>query len=209
MVDIRQLRTASPTALYHRLRCPKRSLSNRICQRTRSESPHPPQAYTLPPELLAQLQQQGIEQTQITLHVGIGTFRPVETEEILNHAMHQESIEVSPETVAKIKETKARGGRVIAVGTTATRALEGAVKESETGTIEAFRGQTDLFIYPGYKWRVVDGLITNFHLPESSLLMLVSAMIGRERLLDIYQKAIALNYRFYSFGDAMLILPQT
>ena len=161
------------------------------------------------PELLAQLQQQGIEQTQITLHVGIGTFRPVETEEILNHAMHQESIEVSPETVAKIKETKARGGRVIAVGTTATRALEGAVKESETGTIEAFRGQTDLFIYPGYKWRVVDGLITNFHLPESSLLMLVSAMIGRERLLDIYQKAIALNYRFYSFGDAMLILPQT
>ena len=161
------------------------------------------------PELLAQLQQQGIEQTQITLHVGIGTFRPVETEEIKNHAMHREWIEVSPETVAKIEETKARGGRVIAVGTTATRALEGAAKESARGTIKAFRGQTDLFIYPGYEWRVVDGLITNFHLPGSSLLMLVSAMIGRKRLLDLYQEAISLNYRFYSFGDAMLILPQT
>ncbi|MEY2833952.1 MAG: hypothetical protein RLZZ574_3211 [Cyanobacteriota bacterium] len=158
------------------------------------------------PELLAQLQRQGIEQTQITLHVGIGTFRPVETEQIKDHAMHQEWIEVSAETVAKIKETKARGGRVIAVGTTATRALEGAAK-AKSGSIAPFRGKTNLFIYPGYQWQVVDGLITNFHLPGSSLLMLVSAMIGRERLLSLYQEAIALKYRFYSFGDAMLILP--
>ena len=159
------------------------------------------------PELLTKLQQQGIEQTYITLHVGVGTFRPVEEEQITNHAMHQEWIEVSEETVTKILETKARGGRVIAVGTTATRALEGAVKEARSRIITAFRGKTDLFIYPGYQWQVVDGLITNFHLPGSSLLMLVSALIGRKRLLDLYQEAIALNYRFYSFGDAMLILP--
>ena len=160
------------------------------------------------PELLDELKQQGIDQTYITLHVGVGTFRPVETEEILNHQMHQEWIEVSPETVAKINQTKARGGRVFAVGTTATRALEGAAKESKSGKIQPFRGKTDLFIYPGYQWQVVDGLITNFHLPGSSLLMLVSALIGRKRLLSLYQKAIALNYRFYSFGDAMLILPE-
>ena len=160
------------------------------------------------PELLAKLERQGIEQTQITLHVGIGTFRPVETEQIEDHAMHKEWIEVSAATVAKIQETKARGGRIIAVGTTATRALEGAAKEARSGTIEPFRGQTNLFIYPGYQWQVVDGLITNFHLPGSSLLMLVSAMLGRERLLDLYREAIALEYRFYSFGDAMLILPE-
>jgi len=160
------------------------------------------------PELLAKLKQRGIEQTYITLHVGIGTFRPVEVEEITNHGMHQEWIEVTPETVAKIRETKAKGGRVIAVGTTATRALEGACKETKSNTIAAFRGKTDLFIYPGYQWQIVDGLITNFHLPGSSLLMLVSAIIGRKRLLSLYQEAIALNYRFYSFGDAMLILPE-
>ena len=160
------------------------------------------------PELLAELESRGIEQTQITLHVGIGTFRPVETEKIEEHAMHQEWIEVSEATVAKIKATKAKGGRVIAVGTTATRALEGAARAAKSDTIEPFCGKTDLFIYPGYQWRVVDGLITNFHLPGSSLLMLVSALIGRERLLDLYREAIALNYRFYSFGDAMLILPQ-
>ena len=157
------------------------------------------------PELLAKLQQQGIEQAYITLHVGVGTFRPVESAEITDHAMHQEWIEVSQETVDKVLETKARGGKVIAVGTTATRALEGAATKSR---LESFQGKTDLFIYPGYQWQIVDGLITNFHLPGSSLLMLVSALIGRERLLNLYQKAIALNYRFYSFGDAMLILPE-
>jgi S-adenosylmethionine:tRNA ribosyltransferase-isomerase len=157
------------------------------------------------PELLSRLQQQGIEQTFITLHVGVGTFRPVESTKITDHNMHQEWIEVSQETVDKVLAAKARGGRVIAVGTTATRALEGAAAKSN---LTAFHGKTDLFIYPGYQWNVVDGLITNFHLPGSSLLMLVSALIGRERLLNLYQEAIALNYRFYSFGDAMLILPK-
>ncbi|MCC0176367.1 tRNA preQ1(34) S-adenosylmethionine ribosyltransferase-isomerase QueA [Waterburya agarophytonicola K14] len=160
------------------------------------------------PELLAKLEQQGIDRTYITLHVGVGTFRPVETEKILSHQMHQEWIEVSPETVAKINQTKARGGRVFAVGTTAVRALEGAAQQAGSDLIQPFRGKTNLFIYPGYQWQIVDGLITNFHLPASSLLMLVSALIGRKRLLSLYQEAIALNYRFYSFGDAMLILPQ-
>lgn len=162
------------------------------------------------PELLAKLRQEGIDQTYITLHVGVGTFRPVESEQITNHAMHQEWIDVGQETISKILETKARGGRVIAVGTTATRALEGVAKEAQKSgaTLKAFRGKTDLFIYPGYQWQVIDGLITNFHLPGSSLLMLVSALIGRKRLLNLYQEAIALNYRFYSFGDAMLILPE-
>ncbi|MEL6438271.1 MAG: tRNA preQ1(34) S-adenosylmethionine ribosyltransferase-isomerase QueA [Cyanobacteria bacterium J06621_8] len=160
------------------------------------------------PELFQKLEQRGVKTAYITLHVGIGTFRPVEEEEITAHQMHQEWIEVSPETVAQINATKARGGRVIAVGTTATRALEGAIKESNSSGMKAFRGQTDLFIYPGYQWQIVDGLITNFHLPGSSLLMLVSAMISRQRLLNLYQEAMALKYRFYSFGDAMLILPE-
>jgi S-adenosylmethionine:tRNA ribosyltransferase-isomerase len=108
--------------------------------------------------------------------------------------------------VEKIRETKARGGRIIAVGTTATRSLEGA---SQSGTLQPFCGKTDLFIYPGYQWRTVDGLITNFHLPKSSLLMLVSALVGRERLMTLYEEAIAQQYRFYSFGDAMLILPES
>ncbi|NBD15425.1 MAG: tRNA preQ1(34) S-adenosylmethionine ribosyltransferase-isomerase QueA [Cyanobacteria bacterium] len=155
-------------------------------------------------ELLATLAQKGIAQTEVTLHVGVGTFRPVETETITDHQMHQEWINVPPATVEKIKVTKAQGGRVIAVGTTVVRALEGAV--AAQGSLDAFCGKTDLFIYPGYELQVVDGLITNFHLPRSSLLMLVSAFIGRQRLLSLYEDAIAHQYRFYSFGDAMLIL---
>jgi S-adenosylmethionine:tRNA ribosyltransferase-isomerase len=157
------------------------------------------------PELLAQLEAKGIEQAFITLHVGVGTFRPVETDNITTHQMHGEWVEVPPETVEKIRHTQAQGGRVFAVGTTVTRALEGA---AQAGTLQPYRGKVDLFIYPGYQWRVVQGLITNFHLPKSSLLMLVSALIGRKRLLELYQEAIAQNYRFYSFGDAMLILPE-
>ncbi|MDJ0535428.1 MAG: tRNA preQ1(34) S-adenosylmethionine ribosyltransferase-isomerase QueA [Xenococcaceae cyanobacterium MO_207.B15] len=159
-------------------------------------------------QLLHRLQEKGIQQAYITLHVGVGTFRPVETENITEHSMHQEWIEITPETVAKIVKTKAQGGRVIAVGTTAVRTLEGAAKASEGKSLQPFRGKTDLFIYPGYQWQIVDGLITNFHLPGSSLLMLVSAFTGRKRLLNLYHNAIAERYRFYSFGDAMLILPE-
>jgi S-adenosylmethionine:tRNA ribosyltransferase-isomerase len=157
------------------------------------------------PELLARLRKQGIQQAFVTLHVGVGTFRPVEAEDITQHQMHGEWLEVSQETVEQIQQTRAKGGRIIAVGTTAVRSLEGA---AQGGTLQPYCGKTELFIYPGYSWRVVDGLITNFHLPKSSLLMLVSALIGRPRLLDLYQEAIAQQYRFYSFGDAMLILPE-
>ena len=157
-------------------------------------------------ELLKRLQENDIEQAFVTLHVGVGTFRPVEVEDVKTHQMHGEWIEVPAATVEQIRATRSRGGRIIAVGTTTVRALEGA---AASGELQPFCGKTNLFIYPGYQWRVVDGLITNFHLPRSSLMMLVSAAIGRERLLALYQEAIAQEYRFYSFGDAMLILPES
>ena len=165
------------------------------------------------PELLARLQAQGIDQAFVTLHVGVGTFRPVEAEDITQHAMHSEWVEVSADTVAKIQQTKAQGGRVIAVGTTVVRTLEGVAQQAEQngnqpGELQPYQGKVNLFIYPGYQWRVVEGLITNFHLPCSSLLMLVSALVGRPRLMALYQEAIAEQYRFYSFGDAMLVLPE-
>ena len=157
------------------------------------------------PELLERCKLHGINQTSITLHVGVGTFRPVEVDDVTHHKMHSEWLEVPQSTVEQIRETQASGGRVIAVGTTVVRALEGA---AVGGELQPFCGKTELFIYPGYQWRVVEGLITNFHLPRSSLLMLVSAMIGRQRLLNLYKEAIAHQYRFYSFGDAMLVLPE-
>jgi S-adenosylmethionine:tRNA ribosyltransferase-isomerase len=161
-------------------------------------------------ELLAQLEAKGIAIAKVTLHVGIGTFRPVEAENILDHAMHQEWIDVGPAAIAAIENTKAQGGRIFAVGTTVVRCLEGmaTVCDFPHQPLKPYCGQTNLFIYPGYQWRLVDGLITNFHLPKSSLLMLVSALIGRQRLLSLYQTAIAEEYRFYSFGDAMVILPE-
>ncbi|MGH8000504.1 MAG: tRNA preQ1(34) S-adenosylmethionine ribosyltransferase-isomerase QueA [Brasilonema sp.] len=157
------------------------------------------------PELLQRLGDHGIHQAFVTLHVGVGTFRPVEVEDVKTHKMHEEWISVPSSTVEQIRATQASGGRIIAVGTTVARALEGAAAKGE---LQPFCGKTDLFIYPGYQWRVVEGLITNFHLPRSSLLMLVSALIGRQRLLNIYEQAISSQYRFYSFGDAMLILPE-
>ena len=156
-------------------------------------------------DLLEQCSARGIGQAHITLHVGVGTFRPVEVKNITEHQMHGEWLKVPQLTVDKIRETKKAGGRIIAVGTTVVRALEGA---AAAGELQPYCGKTELFIYPGYQWQVVEGLITNFHLPRSSLLMLVSAMVGRQRLLDLYQEAIAHQYRFYSFGDAMLILPE-
>ncbi|MGD1701371.1 tRNA preQ1(34) S-adenosylmethionine ribosyltransferase-isomerase QueA [Dapis sp. BLCC M229] len=161
-------------------------------------------------ELLEKLEQRNIGKAFITLHVGIGTFRPVEVKDITTHNIHSEWVEVSSLTVDKINQTKAKGGRIIAVGTTVVRAIEGAARANNSNphsSIEPFSGDTNIFIYPGYKWQVVEGLITNFHLPRSSLLMLVSAMIGRKRLLSLYEEAIIQKYRFYSFGDAMLILP--
>ncbi len=156
-------------------------------------------------ELFSRLKEQQVNLAKVTLHVGIGTFRPVEIENITEHQMHQEWIEIDEDTISAIKNTKKAGGKVIAVGTTVVRTLEGAYKAQQK--LAPFQGKTDLFIYPGYEFKVVDGLITNFHLPKSSLLMLVSSLIGRERLMSIYQEAIAQKYRFYSFGDAMFIMP--
>lgn len=150
-------------------------------------------------ELMQKLTASGIDQAFVTLHVGLGTFRPVEVEDIRHHDMHQEWIEVSAPAIAQIQATKAQGGRVIGVGTTVARALE-------TSRLAPFTGKTELLIYPGYQWQVLDGLITNFHLPRSSLLMMVSALVGdRQFLLDLYQIAIQENYRFFSFGDGMLL----
>jgi len=156
------------------------------------------------PQLLERLAQKGVQTAYITLNIGLGTFRPVEAERVTDHRLHSEWLKVPAETVATIRKTQAQGRRVIAVGTTVVRALETAAL---SGALQPWQGKSDLFIYPGYSWRVVQGLITNFHLPCSSLMMLVAALIGRQRLLDLYQEAIEQGYRFYSFGDGMLILP--
>lgn len=154
-------------------------------------------------ELLAAIRQRGVQMAEVVLHVGYGTFAPVRAEDIRTHRIHREWVELSQETVDKVNQTKAAGGRIWAVGTTTVRTLEFA---ASSGTLQPTAAECDLFIYPGYSFRVVDNLITNFHLPKSSLLFLVSAMAGRERILAAYQEAIARHYRFFSYGDAMAIL---
>lgn len=155
-------------------------------------------------ELLKKLEEKGIQKTFVTLHVGAGTFLPVRTNDIENHIMHSEWCQVSDESMELIKATKARGNKVIAVGTTATRATESAA-QANGGELKGWTGDTQIFIYPGYKFKVVDRLITNFHLPESTLLMLVSALSNRENILNAYKHAVESKYRFFSYGDAMLI----
>ncbi|MEY8338187.1 tRNA preQ1(34) S-adenosylmethionine ribosyltransferase-isomerase QueA [Lachnospiraceae bacterium 62-35] len=155
-------------------------------------------------ELLKQIEAMGVEIAHVTLHVGLGTFRPVKVENVLDHHMHSEFYMVEEEEAAKINKTKKNGGRIICVGTTSCRTLESAV--GEDGLLKAGSGWTDIFIYPGYQFRILDGLITNFHLPESTLIMLVSALAGRERVLSAYKEAVKEKYRFFSFGDAMLVI---
>lgn len=154
-------------------------------------------------ELLTQIEQMGVTIAHVTLHVGLGTFRPVKVENILDHHMHSEFYMIEEEEAGKINDAKRRGGRVICVGTTSCRTIESAAKED--GTVKAGSGWTEIFIYPGYGFKVLDALITNFHLPESTLVMLVSALAGREHVLNAYQEAIRERYRFFSFGDAMFI----
>ena len=154
-------------------------------------------------ELLEQIEQKGVEIAKVTLHVGLGTFRPVKAENILEHHMHSEFYQIEQEAAEKINRTRARGGRVVCVGTTSCRTVESAADED--GKLKACSGWTDIFIYPGYRFRVLDCLITNFHLPESTLIMLVSALAGREQVLHAYEEAVREKYRFFSFGDAMLI----
>ena len=156
------------------------------------------------PELLQKIEEKGIKIANVTLHVGIGTFRPVKEENIEDHEMHTEHFYIKQEDADKINETKKNGGRIIAVGTTSCRVLE-TIASAETGFVEPTEGDTGIYIYPGYKFKCIDGLITNFHLPKSTLLMLVSALAGREFVLDAYKKAVEEKYRFFSFGDAMFI----
>lgn len=155
-------------------------------------------------ELLQEIEAKGVKIAYVTLHVGLGTFRPVKEEDVLKHHMHSEYYEVTEETAALINGTKAEGGRVICVGTTSCRTIESAA--DERGMVRSGSGDTEIFIYPGYTFRILDGLITNFHLPESTLVMLVSALAGREAVLAAYEEAIRERYRFFSFGDAMLII---
>ena len=156
------------------------------------------------PQLFDALEQRGIKTCFLTLHVGLGTFRPVSTDIVEEHQMHAEFYSISPATAARINEHRSAGKRVVAVGTTTVRTLETAADSA--GQLSARSGWTNIFIYPGYHFKVIDALITNFHLPRSSLLMLVSALAGRERVLEAYQTAIGLQYRFFSFGDAMLLI---
>ena len=155
------------------------------------------------PELLEQVREMGVKVCYVTLHVGLGTFRPVKAEEITDHEMHSEFCQISQETADIINETKRNGGRVICVGTTSCRTVESFA--AEDGTMSERSGWTSIFIYPGYKFKVLDALITNFHLPQSTLIMLVSALAGREHVLAAYEEAVREKYRFFSFGDAMFI----
>lgn len=156
------------------------------------------------PELLERVKEMGVKIAHVTLHVGLGTFRPVKVEEVTEHHMHSEFYVVEQEQAALVNETKRNGGRVICVGTTSCRTLESATDEE--GTLQAGSGWTEIFIYPGYQFKIMDGLITNFHLPESTLLMLVSAFAGKEKIMAAYEKAVRERYRFFSFGDAMFIV---
>ena len=155
-------------------------------------------------ELLSKIEEKGIKIASITLHVGLGTFRPVKVDDVNNHHMHTEWYEVNAEAADIINETKRNGGRVICVGTTSCRTIESVA--GENGYMKAKTGETDIFIYPGYKFKVMDGLITNFHLPESTLVMLVSAFAGKENVLSAYETAVKEKYRFFSFGDAMILI---
>lgn len=155
-------------------------------------------------DILARAQAKGVETAFVTLHVGAGTFQPVRVENIQDHHMHAEYLEVDQAVCDAVNATRARGGRVVAVGTTSVRSLETA---SQSGAIEPYTGESDIFIYPGYRFHSVDLLLTNFHLPESTLIMLVSALAGRERVLAAYAEAVEQRYRFFSYGDAMLVFP--
>ncbi len=155
-------------------------------------------------ELLAHIEEMGVHIAYVTLHVGLGTFRPVKADNLSEHHMHSEHYEVTPETADLINRTKESGGRVICVGTTSCRTVESAADEN--GWVQPGRGDTEIFIYPGYRFKVLDCLITNFHLPESTLVMLVSALAGRENVLAAYREAVEERYRFFSFGDAMLVI---
>ncbi len=190
-----------PPYITHKLDNPERYQT--VYSREAGSAAAPTAGLHFTPELLDRIREKGIAVAPVLLHVGLGTFRPVKEERIAEHEMHSEYIRVTQETADLVNRRRAAGGRVIAVGTTSCRVLESAADED--GHLRAVDTDTGIFIYPGYRFRIVDALITNFHLPESTLLMLVSALAGRETILDAYRTAVEMEYRFFSFGDAMFI----
>lgn len=191
-----------PPYITHKLEDPERYQT--VYNKHRGSAAAPTAGLHFTNELLKQLEEKGIRLAYVTLHVGLGTFRPVKTDNILEHKMHSEYFEIHEDAADMINRTKQSGGRVICVGTTACRVVESATDEN--GVIHATCGDTSIFIYPGYRFKMLDGLITNFHLPESTLIMLVSALAGRDHVMHAYETAVQEKYRFFSFGDAMLIL---
>jgi S-adenosylmethionine:tRNA ribosyltransferase-isomerase len=192
-----------PLPPYIKEQLPERERYQTVYARHEGSAAAPTAGLHFTKEYLHRLEQKGIQLAYVTLHVGLGTFRPVSAETIDEHEMHEEYYEVSQETADLINGAKQRGGRVIAVGTTSSRTLETAA--TEDGVLQAGKGWTGIFIYPGYRFRIVDALLTNFHLPKSTLMMLISALAGREQVLKAYHEAVEREYRFFSFGDAMFI----
>ncbi|MQN00926.1 MAG: tRNA preQ1(34) S-adenosylmethionine ribosyltransferase-isomerase QueA [Lachnospiraceae bacterium] len=192
-----------PPYIKHKLK--NRDRYNTVYAKYNGSAAAPTAGLHFTKELLEEVKAKGVNIAQVTLHVGLGTFRPVKVDDVREHQMHTEWYRVTQETADLINKTKENGGRIIAVGTTSVRTLETAADEN--GHMKAQEGDTSIFIYPGFKWKIVDGLITNFHLPESTLIMLVSSLAGREHVLNAYKEAVKERYRFYSFGDAMFVNP--
>jgi S-adenosylmethionine:tRNA ribosyltransferase-isomerase len=192
-----------PPYIHRPLEDPERYQT--VYARVRGSVAAPTAGLHFTPELMERIEAMGVSWTPVLLHIGLDTFRPVTEDKVEEHQIHTEYCHLSEETAGQIRRTRERGGRVIAVGTTSVRVLETAARDAEEGLVEPFDGPTDLFIYPGYRFRVVDALITNFHLPRSSLLMLVSALAGRKKIQRAYEEAVERRYRFYSFGDSMFI----
>jgi len=196
-----------PPYITHKLADPTRY--NTVYAKFDGSAAAPTAGLHFTPQLLKALEDKGVRLAYVTLHVGLGTFRPVKEDVITDHKMHTESYEVTPETAKIINDTKASGGRVICVGTTSCRTVESSAVRKSDGTgyeVKPGSGDTDIFIYPGYEFKIMEGLITNFHLPESTLVMLVSAFAGREKVLAAYEEAVRERYRFFSFGDACLFI---
>lgn len=190
-----------PPYITHQLK--ERERYNTVYAKHEGSAAAPTAGLHFTPELLRKIEEKGVDIARVTLHVGLGTFRPVKVEEVTEHHMHSEFYQISEEAAEKINRAKSGRGRVICVGTTSCRTIESAADEQ--GHLRACSGWTEIFIYPGYRFKVLDGLITNFHLPESTLIMLVSALAGREQVLAAYEEAVRERYRFFSFGDAMYI----
>ncbi|ALS23208.1 MULTISPECIES: tRNA preQ1(34) S-adenosylmethionine ribosyltransferase-isomerase QueA [Paenibacillus] len=192
-----------PLPPYIKEQLPEKERYQTVYAKHRGSAAAPTAGLHFTEEYLHRLEQKGIQLAYVTLHVGLGTFRPVSVENVEEHEMHKEYYEVSEKTAEVVNAARQKGGRVVAVGTTSARTLESAARED--GTLVSGKGWTGIFIYPGYPFRIVDALLTNFHLPKSTLLMLISALAGRERVLAAYKEAVEREYRFFSFGDAMFI----